>query len=268
MIAGYANVCATSAGSWWCLGSTPGMPSVVESPTQQVGYPTLSVGFEHACGIRADNTLWCWGDNSSGQLGVIGSDGSAMQVGSATWSSVSASDVFTCAIQSNGTLWCWGRNDSFQCGQSTGITYDVPTQVGAATDWAQVFGGASAATMCATKTSGLLFCWGYDEQGQAGDGGSVIGVLPTQVTTATDWTGVSVGGLVACGLRSGEVWCWGNDTTPTAFTQAMFVQVVTSEQSICALDTTGTRWCWGDDSLGELGDNHGWTTAFAPVLMP
>ncbi len=267
-VAGNANVCATSAGEWWCWGSLPAPSPVIEPPTDQGAYSTLSVGEAHACGIRADDTLWCWGETAGGELGVIGSDGSPTQVGVATWRSVAAGFGYTCAIETDGTLWCWGRNDSLQTGQPTGSEFDVPTQVGAATDWAQVFAGSSSATTCATKTSGLLFCWGFDDDAQAGDGGSVLGVAPTQVTSATDWSDVSVGSFYGCGLRSGAVWCWGNGTLPTELDPATFVQVVTSQESICALDNTGTRWCWGDDSHGALGDDHAWSTAFAPVAIP
>lgn len=71
-------------------------------------------GFFFACAIKIDDTLWCWGDNSYGQIGIefVGSSlvPSAVWWGE-TWLNVSAGQYHTCAIRSDATIWCWGKGD-------------------------------------------------------------------------------------------------------------------------------------------------------------
>ena len=68
-------------------------------------------GFFHTCAIRTNQTLWCWGDNSNGQLGQANTKQSLKrQQVPGKWSTVSAGGWTTCGTKTNGTLWCWGRN--------------------------------------------------------------------------------------------------------------------------------------------------------------
>jgi Putative Ig domain/Regulator of chromosome condensation (RCC1) repeat len=102
----------------------------------------VSVGDAHACAIRDDGTLACWGDDSAGQL-----DG----VPSGTFQSVSAGGSHTCAIRDDGTLVCWGND-------SAGQLDDVPDgQFQAAT--------AGGTRTCAIGDGGGLVCWGSNGQG-------------------------------------------------------------------------------------------------------
>ena len=83
----------------------------------------IAAGAEHACALRADGTVWCWGRNQYGQAGndtvdraapaaVAGVSGAvALGVGTNT----------SCAIKSDGTAWCWGRNNSGQLGDGTTV---------------------------------------------------------------------------------------------------------------------------------------------------
>lgn len=138
-------------------------------------WSAYSVGAQHACAIRSaagsdNHTLYCWGDNSYGQLGV----GSATQATSGqlvtgtgvptAWQQVSAGDVHTCAIASDGGLWCWGDNSEGELGR-TGVS-TVPARVGTDTDWTDVEAGSYYT--CALKTDSL-YCWGVNDMGQLGN---------------------------------------------------------------------------------------------------
>jgi alpha-tubulin suppressor-like RCC1 family protein len=75
----------------------------------------------HSCAVRADSALWCWGDNSEGQLGIndttdrsVPTRVSGEQRG---WSEVSVGSWHTCALRTAGTLWCWGSNASWELGR-------------------------------------------------------------------------------------------------------------------------------------------------------
>jgi alpha-tubulin suppressor-like RCC1 family protein len=192
-----------------------------------------------------------------------------------TWLEVAAGQYHTCAIATGGALWCWGENYNLQCGQATGNTYTTPVQVGSATSWAHVYSNNYAGTTCAQDTTGQLWCWGYDMWGELGDGGSQTpSEVPHAITSATDWSGISIGGLEGCGLRAGVVWCWGMNPAsgavelPRAVTAAGFVEVAVATGTVCALDASGQRWCWGYDGAGILGDGKAWTSSFVPVAIP
>lgn len=74
----------------------------------------VSVGSDHTCARKTDGTLWCWGKNTDGQLGIGNTTASTVPVqvtglaGNVT--SVSVGNGHTCARKTDGTLWCWGSN--------------------------------------------------------------------------------------------------------------------------------------------------------------
>jgi alpha-tubulin suppressor-like RCC1 family protein len=75
------------------------------------GWAQVSAGGGHTCAIRTNNTLWCWGVNFAGQLGLGDTRTRFVphEVGTRSgWAQVSAGGDHTCAIRTNNTLWCWG----------------------------------------------------------------------------------------------------------------------------------------------------------------
>jgi len=89
----------------------------------------LSAGEFHSCGIRFDSTLWCWGENSLGQLGsgLANDQALPVAVGPATWSSVDAGGAHSCGIRTDQSLWCWGLNVLGQLGDGTTIARSTPS---------------------------------------------------------------------------------------------------------------------------------------------
>ncbi len=260
------------------------------------GWATVSTGSFHSCGVRSDGTLWCWGRNNFGQLG-IGSTTNypvPVQVGTASdWTSVSVGGNFTCGTRSSatlGTLWCWGRNNFGQLGTGSTVDELVPTQVGTASDWANL--SANFGHSCGIRISGAastMWCWGSGALGALGNGSTMDELVPTQVGTASDWVNVSAGDAHSCGVRSsgteGTAWCWGrNDlgqlgTGSTSGYSPVPVQVGAEsdwvELSAADFHSCGTRgtpgfggslgstlWCWGRNTSGELGDG---TTNNSPM---
>ena len=91
--------------------------------------------------IKTDGTLWSWGYNGQGQLGLgdVSNRNSPVQVGSLTgWLSVAANFYSMCSIKTNGTLWSWGKNSSGQLGLGNTTNYSSPKQVGSLTNWYQI----------------------------------------------------------------------------------------------------------------------------------
>jgi alpha-tubulin suppressor-like RCC1 family protein len=118
------------------------------SPIQTVAFGTnwksVSAGYYHTTAIKTDGTLWCWGANSSGQLGdntVIPKSSPVQTVAFGTnWKQVSAGFQFTAAIKTDGTFWNWGINTPYgQLGDNTIINRSSPVQTTAyGTNWKQV----------------------------------------------------------------------------------------------------------------------------------
>jgi alpha-tubulin suppressor-like RCC1 family protein len=103
------------------------------------------VGQEHTIAIKTNGTLWAWGTNADGQLGLgdITHRSSPIQIGALTnWSSIAKSHGdHSLAIKTDGTLWSWGRNDDGRLGDGTTTHRSSPVQIGTLTNWSQVYGG-------------------------------------------------------------------------------------------------------------------------------
>lgn len=134
------------------------------------------------------------------------------------WKIVEASYSYHCiGIQTDGTLWTWGYNGEGQLGDGTLTNKEVPTQIGAGTNWKTVSNNFS--NSFGIKTNGTIWGWGNNSKGQLGIGNLVNKLIPTQIATATNWEAVSVG-----------------------------------QECVLAIKTNGTLWAWGDNTSGRLGD--------------
>ena len=93
--------------------------------------------------IKTDGTLWCWGQNFSGQVGDnTNNDRSTPRqefTSSTNWKQVSSGNSHTVALKTDGTLWCWGNNSSGQVGDNTTVNRSTPVQEFTSnTNWKQV----------------------------------------------------------------------------------------------------------------------------------
>jgi alpha-tubulin suppressor-like RCC1 family protein len=203
--AGFSFTCGVDAGSVaWCwgddtfgsLGSTSG-----PFPPSRVGgapfasahkFQSVSAGFQHACGVTTDNLMFCWGDNTHGQLGIGGTNpaGPPSQVNlpGKLWSKVSAGVFHTCAITTDSQMYCWGsdengelaidftatKTDTCVPGDATSFCVRVPTNPvpplnGASGSWDRVSAGGGF-TCGRDANGGKTFCWGKNDGGQLGSG--------------------------------------------------------------------------------------------------
>ena len=132
-------------------------------------YADIAIGYAHGCAI-ANGALWCWGDNTYGQLGdgSLGASPVPEQIGTRTdWTALAAGDLHTCAIAADHTLWCWGHADEGQLVEPLANAHLVPTQLGTDADWAQVAAGRHFT--CALKLDGTRWCFGFNGHGNLGD---------------------------------------------------------------------------------------------------
>ena len=224
----------------------------------------VAAGEEFTCARQRDATLWCWGDNSMGQLGqgdttrqTIPFPAQVATLG-ATVVDVAAGGEQVCVRRSDDTLWCWGQGYPGDGGSAKLVP--TPTRVTALD--ATVAGiSVSRSDACIRKDDGSLWCWGDNFGGQLGTGSTLKSASPIEVT-ALGHAVVSVSASYqdTCAIKTdGTLWCWGyrNDSAipvEVASLGASVVQVAVGEGHACARKQDGSLWCWGGNNRGQLGD--------------
>lgn len=254
----------------------------VAHPTGRVATDRIALGDAHTCAIKDDGTVWCFGDNSDGQLGnsSFGPPDSTTPVQTSGFGTgrtavqVAAGERHTCALLDNGEVWCWGYNGNLELGSVGGSQPDpVKVPLGAGITASRIFVGGRMS--CALTSDNRLTCWGQNHKGQIGNGTVLAsgGVAPTAVSnipTSFAPAHVDPGGRHVCAAATGgAVWCWGDDDRNqlgTAADGAAAVNVpgqadtVTTARSVatgleysCAVLTDDTVSCWGRNHLAQLG---------------
>lgn len=226
------------------------------------------------CAVLSGGSIMCWGDNDYGQLGDGSRTSSAVPVavsGITTATEVAAANDFSCALLSAGTVSCWGRNDNGQLGNNasggtaTFSSSPVPVVgISAATDIS-----AAGSHACSRLAGGTVECWGYNQNGELGDGTTVTTRTPVTVSGIATAKQVAVGGGHGCALLvDGTVRCWGlntdmvlgDDTTPNSLTPleipgiAGAVSISGAARSYCVVLQNDSALCWGSNSYGQLGN--------------
>ncbi len=252
---------------------------------------SVSTGPQFTLAIKADRTLWAWGDNTYGELG----DGSTVfhafpeQIGTDTdWSQVSAGPNFVVALKTDGTLWTWGRNGEGELGDGTTTNHLTPEHIGIGSDWVYVSAGDSFCCVsgevpghaAAISSNGTLWAWGFNADGELGDGGTTNSLSPVMVGGNSNWAQVASGDAYTMAITTDHtLWAWGSNyggdlgdgttnssqTTPeqigsdtnwaqVAVTASVCGCVVGHGNHTAAVKTDGTLWTWGSNYSGELGD--------------
>lgn len=158
------------------------------SPTMVSGGLALQAigsGLFHSCGIAADSTAWCWGDNPSGLLGnnsTYFARGPVAVAGGHRFSAIDPGDFTTCALAVNGAAWCWGGNSWGVLG--AGLTAadgdSVPVAVAGSHVFTQLSAGPNS-HVCALSSTGVAWCWGANQAGQLGVSGIPSSNVPVKV---------------------------------------------------------------------------------------
>jgi len=253
--------------------------------------PVLSGDNLTMCAIRETASIYCWGSNSSGQLGRGTGNAATLTVAtvlspaSKPARSISVNSSTACAVLLNRTVACWGANTDGRVGNgSTGAYVDTPTVIPSFTNVANVSVGTppplGAGAACAVKQDGTVWCWGNPSW--AGFTGFPSGVhaSPVKVAGITNAVDVSVGLSNVCAvLITKRIVCWGANNigqlgdggnaahtglrTVTGITDAVAVGL--GSDNACALRVGGKISCWGDNTYGSLGANS--TVSYSPVPL-
>jgi alpha-tubulin suppressor-like RCC1 family protein len=232
----------------------------------------VSGGYYHTIGLKADGTIWAWGDNTYGQIG----DGTntarlvPTQIGSdSNWVAVSAGSFHNLATKSDGTLWAWGRNSygahGGPLGDGTFVDKNYPIQVG---DTWKTF-SAGFISSYAMKADGTIWIWGGNHQGELGLGDYASRTTPVRWSGDRVWRRLAAKNDTFHAIApEGVLWGsgdsaygqLGNGTTVRSLWPSLVNSdnqwKVLGQQWYCALavKSDGTLWAWGRNDYGQLGD--------------
>jgi alpha-tubulin suppressor-like RCC1 family protein len=206
------------------------------------------------------------------QIGVMSFNGS-----------ISAGYYYTCALLSTGAVKCWGSNLYGQLGDGSTTQSLTPVSVPSLSSGVTAIAAGERHT-CALLSTGAVKCWGYNDNGQLGDG-SAASVTPRTTpvdvsTLSSGVTAISTGSYHTCALLStGAAKCWGKNTsgrlgngsntaslTPVSVStlSSGVIAIAAGERHTCAVLNTGAVKCWGYNVSGQLGDGST-TQSFTPV---
>ena len=234
----------------------------------------IVAGAFHSCALTTNGSVRCWGDNSSGELGVgtitqrmapvpVSGLGNGMQA-------IAAKGASTCALTAGGAVRCWGDNSHGQLGDGTTSRRLTPVTVSSLGSGVQAI-AAGNSHACALTTTGAVLCWGDNRHGQLGDGTTTERLTPVPVAgLGSGIHAIAAGGDHACALSTaGAVSCWGDNiagqlgdgtTTqrhtpvPVSGAGSGVLEITLGYYHTCALSTAGAVSCWGYNGVGALGD--------------
>ncbi|MFD2891367.1 T9SS type A sorting domain-containing protein [Flavobacterium chuncheonense] len=261
---------ASGGNNYGCLGVNSTIQAF--STFQQIGTDTnwtkVAASAYFTIGLKADGTLWGWGQNDYFQLGQGSSSAQQLlplQIGTATdWVDIAVStDATGFALKSDGTLWGWGFNINalIMPNSSANISVVSPTQVSTVSTWVKMrLGGGH---ILAQKADGTLWAWGGGEN-PIGQGGIVSYTNTPQSLGTETWKDFGAGSGYSVAIKSdGTLWAWGNnpngqigDGTTTSTNVPIqigtdsdweTVQVSLSSHTMLT-KTDGTVWYWGHNN--------------------
>lgn len=227
-------------------------------------------------------TLWSWGNNDYGQLGLASviPQSKPIKISDAmNWLTVSSGIFHTLGIKVGGGLWAWGRNALGELGIGNTTDCSSPVQVGNDLNWIWV--GAGGSMSIALRNTNTLWAWGLNSYGRLGIGNVTNRNSPTPVGANTDWKYVYAGAAHVLAIKNdNSLWSWGlnssgqlghNNTTNLSSpvrvgTSSDWKYVSCGRIHTLATKTNNTLWAWGENGNGQLGLGNV-TDSLSPVQV-
>lgn len=248
------------------------------------GVKSVDAGYQHTLALMNDSTVYAWGSNVYGQLGIGSNIADSVPMMIAGLNHIIAISGGTAAYHSialkdDGTVWTWGRNSEGQLGDGTNNDSNIPIQVNGLNNVIAISGGEYHSI--AIKDDGTVWTWGKNTNGQLGNGSTVDSNVPVQVNGLTNVIDVAAGRYFSMALRSDNtVWCWGenlygqlgNGSTVDA-SNPVQVSSLNDATAIAggafhglAIKSDATVVSWGRNTYGNLG-NGTTTDSSTPVAV-
>jgi alpha-tubulin suppressor-like RCC1 family protein len=240
--------------------------------------PMVVPGNGYTVVLKADGTVWSWGEGQSGEMGnAILYDTPVLapvQASIADVKYIAVGNNCTYAIKKDGTLWAWGFNGNGELGVGDTTIRTVPVQIPGLNDVVRVAGTNGGFAAC-VKVDGTVYAWGWNSKGQLGNGTTTHSTSPVQ-STADGFENIKeldVGAdHVVARKGDGAVWTWGSNAgkqcgrgTSAYYTRPgpisttgmeNIVKVKAGSAHNVALKNDGTVWTWGSNKYGQLGKGY------------
>ena len=236
-------------------------------------FTQVSVGKAHTCALHENGQVYCWGDNSDGQLGL----GTSQSVSVPTlvntmlrFTSIDTGDAHTCGIDEQGDVWCWGRNAFGQLGDSTTISRNLPAKVQLPQGYSAKSISVGAEHSCAILNESQPACWGRNSQGQLGDG-TILGKIAPRIVLGSAMgqiVSIEAGPAQTCVVNaSAAVWCWGASTSGAFLSNSgnalspisvetpfglSIHNIAVGEGQLCSISSRSSLLCRGTNQQGQL----------------
>ncbi len=260
--------------------ATPGSHTISAAfePDPFANWHQIAPGYLHTLAVRADGTMWAWGDNSGNQLG----DGTATArynpirvTAYSDWQTVAAGPYHSLARRSTGTLYGWGDNTNLQLGASGS---SLPVLIDSNTYWQELYAAGTAAVTAASSSS-------YSLARKTDGSFKQLGASPTgsvTASTAIDWVTLAAGISHTAAIRAdGTLWGWGTNTKGQLGDNSItarsipvqtgsannWIQVAAGTAHTVGLQNNNTLWTWGDNSYGQLGTDQIASYSKVPVQI-
>ena len=262
-------------------------------------YISVDSGYaDSSYAIKIDNTVWAWGLNNAGQLGLtnINATGdtinrsSPVQVGTSSWSQISVGFSYVLAKKTDSTLWGWGLNNAGQLAQSDIINRSSPVQISAGYSYSNFTAGFSHASALRTDLTAYQL-WGFNTYGQLGDTTTISRSAPLQLGTDSRYkyaSGFNTAILmpnIAFALGRNDAGQLGDATTinrsspsqlassyqwnyvsPQRLGTNSWISISTGNALSFGIQTNYTLWTWGLGTTGAGGTGNN-TTNVSPVQI-
>ena len=236
----------------------------------QSAAPQVAAGYYHTAALKNDGTVWTWGYNGFGQLGVgsLIDSNTPLQVKDLTGvRAITAGFFHTAALKSDGTVWTWGDNGYDQLGNGNAAYTSTPQRVAGLTGVTAI--AAAGAHTLALKSDGTVWVWGWNAYGQLGIGSTVNARVPVQAPGLEGVAVVAAGFFHSLALRrDGTLLAWGYNghgqlgdgtlvqaNAPAPVSGLGGVTAITAGGGhTLALKSDGMVWAWGWNGFGQLGN--------------
>ncbi|MDI6788950.1 MAG: RCC1 repeat-containing protein, partial [Planctomycetota bacterium] len=248
------------------------------------GITAVACGANHTLGLRNDGTVFAWGSNGYGQLGIGNTTTQYVptQTGLANIISIATGLNHSLALRNDGTVWSWGAGIYGQLGDGTNTTSQTtPVQVIGIDNVVAI--AAVDNTSFAVLNDGTVRAWGQNAYSQLQLPSTGINSYQRPFTvTLTGITAVACGNEHTLAVGSGgTVFAWGYNTygelgdgdNSTKYTPVQTVglsnitAVAAGYNHSLALKNDGTVHSWGRNNYGQLGQG-GTTDSNVPLLVP
>ena len=294
----FAHALKPNGESWaWGVNETGQLgrnnTTVYSSPVAVVGNHAFTdiaannfsnLNYGSCLGLKIDGSVWAWGYNPYGQLGTnnrTNYSSPVSVVGSHVFIRVRSGCNHSLFNKQDGSIWACGYNATGQLGDNSITSRSSPVLVVGSHSFIRMAGSIGGWHSLALKANGQAWAWGYNSDGQLGDGSQTDRSSPVLVVGSHSFIKIAAGYLHTLGLKAdGTLWAWGDNSygglgdgsrtdrsSPVLVVGShSFIDIKASNRFSLALKANGQIWSWGNNANAALGTNN-LTSYSSPVLV-